>query len=114
MTRTPIGAHYGTGPWLRQRLTAVIMAVYSVLLVVLLALARPQGYADWKAFFAPGWLRVVTLLFCLSLCYHAWVGVRDILMDYIKPTGLRLVFYGAIVVALAGYVVWAVQIMWRG
>ena len=44
----------------------------------------------WRDLFAHGWMRVATLLFIVSLAWHAWVGVRDILMDYIKPDGLRL------------------------
>lgn len=112
--RVLVGAHYGTGPWLRQRLTAVIMAVYTVLVIAMLLIMRPNGYEEWKAVFAPGWMRLATLLFLLSLCYHAWVGMRDILMDYAKPAGLRLALHTLVVIALAGYAVWAVNILWRG
>jgi len=112
--RRVVGAHYGTAQWLRQRLTAVIMAVYTVLAIVALLILHPENHAEWRALFAPGWVRVVTLLFFLSLCYHAWVGMRDILMDYARPTSLRLALYTAVVVALGGYAAWAVQIMWRG
>lgn len=112
--RRAVGAHYGTSQWLRQRLTAVVMAVYTVLAIGTLVIARPESHAEWKALFAPGWVRVITLLFILSLCYHAWIGMRDILMDYAKPTGLRLFLYTAVVVALFGYAAWAIQIMWRG
>src|SRR5690606_7033247 len=96
------------------RLTAVIMAVYTLLAIGTFVIAQPENHAEWKALFAPGWVRVVTLLFFLSLGYHAWVGMRDILMDYAKPTGLRLFLYTAVGAALAGSAVWAVQIMWRG
>ncbi|MBX6393111.1 MAG: succinate dehydrogenase, hydrophobic membrane anchor protein [Burkholderiales bacterium] len=111
--RRLVGAHYGTSQWLRQRLSALIMAVYTVLAVAVLLVARPSTHEDWKALFEPGWVRVITLLFFISLCYHAWVGMRDILMDYVKPTGLRLLLYTAVIVSLAGYAVWAVEIMWR-
>lgn len=112
--RSLVGAHYGTGQWLRQRITAVIMAVYTVLAVAIFAIARPADHAAWKALFAPGWVRVITLLFLLSVCYHAWIGMRDILMDYAKPTGLRLALHVLVIVALSSYAIWAVQIMWRG
>ena len=112
--RSVVGAHYGAGQWLRQRITAVIMAVYTVIALIAIAIVQPEGHAEWKALFAPGWVRVVTLLALLSLCYHAWVGVRDILMDYCKPTGLRLFLYVVVIVSLAGYAVWSVNIMWRG
>jgi succinate dehydrogenase / fumarate reductase membrane anchor subunit len=58
-------------------------------------------------------MRVATLLFAASLAWHAWVGVRDIVMDYIKPDGLRLAAEVLTILVLAGYVVWAAQILWR-
>ena len=47
------------------------------------------------------------------LTAHAWVGVRDILMDYIKHDGLRLALQVLTVLLLAGYVSWAIEILWR-
>jgi succinate dehydrogenase / fumarate reductase membrane anchor subunit len=52
-------------------------------------------------------------LFSLAVMLHAWVGVRDILMDYIKPTGLRLALEVLFLLALAYYTIWAMQILWR-
>ena len=62
---------------------------------------------------ANGFVRFVTFLFFVSLCYHAWVGVRDIWMDYVKPTGLRLALHVLTLLALVGYAGWALQILWR-
>ncbi|MEO8166439.1 MAG: succinate dehydrogenase, hydrophobic membrane anchor protein, partial [Betaproteobacteria bacterium] len=42
----------------------------------------------------------------------AWIGMRDILMDYIKPTGVRLGLEIAVVLILVGYAVWTAQILW--
>jgi succinate dehydrogenase / fumarate reductase, membrane anchor subunit len=58
-------------------------------------------------------MRVATLLFAVSLAWHAWVGVRDILMDYIKPDGLRFVLQVFTLIVIAGYLGWTVQILWR-
>ncbi len=52
------------------------------------------------------------MLFFLALLYHAWVGVRDIVMDYIKPTGLRLALQFLVGAALVFYLVWSVSILW--
>jgi succinate dehydrogenase / fumarate reductase membrane anchor subunit len=45
--------------------------------------------------------------------YHAWVGVRDIYMDYIKPTSVRLVLHAVTLLLLIGYLGWAAQVLWR-
>jgi succinate dehydrogenase / fumarate reductase membrane anchor subunit len=111
--RTVVGAHYGLGSWLAQRITAVIMALYSVLLLVVFTSGRPIGYSGWKELFQNGWMRVGTVIFAASLAWHAWVGVRDIVMDYIKPDGLRLGLQVATILVLASYVGWTVQVLWR-
>jgi succinate dehydrogenase / fumarate reductase, membrane anchor subunit len=107
------GAHYGLRDWLAQRVTAVIMAVYSVIALVVLLTGHPITYAVWKDLFAQGWMRVATLLFMASLAWHAWVGMRNILMDYIKPEGLRLSLQVGTLLVIAAYVGWTIQILWR-
>jgi succinate dehydrogenase / fumarate reductase membrane anchor subunit len=114
MTRRIVtGAHYGLRDWLVQRITAVIMAAYSVIAVIVLVSNKNITYAVWRDLFAQGWMRVATLLFAVSLGWHAWIGVRDILMDYIKPAGLRLALEVLTVLTIAAYVGWTVQILWR-
>ncbi len=113
VNRIVTGAHYGLRDWLAQRITAIVMALYSVIVFVVLFLNFPMNYGAWKALFEHGWMRVATLVFVASLAWHAWVGMRDVLMDYIKPPGLRLFLETLCVVLLAGYLGWAVQILWR-
>jgi succinate dehydrogenase / fumarate reductase membrane anchor subunit len=111
--RIVVGAHYGLRDWLAQRITAVVMAVYSAIVVVVLMIGQPINYAVWRDFFTQGWMRVATLLFAASVAWHMWVGVRDILMDYVKPTGVRLSAQVLVLVTIAGYLGWTVQILWR-
>jgi succinate dehydrogenase / fumarate reductase, membrane anchor subunit len=107
------GAHYGLRDWLAQRITAVIMAVYSVIAVCVLLTSKPITYGVWRDLFSQGWMRVATLLFMASLVWHAWVGVRDIVMDYIKLAGLRLMVEVLVLLTLAAYIGWTIQILWR-
>ena len=113
VSRVVVGAHYGLRDWLAQRISAAIMAVYSVILVVVLMSESTIRYAVWKDLFAQGWMRVATLLFGVSLAWHMWVGVRDILMDYVKPDGLRLALQVMTLLTIAAYLGWTIQILWR-
>ena len=106
-------AHYGLRDWLAQRVTAVIMAVYSIIAVAIFILNKNITYAVWRDLFSHGWMRVATLLFMASLAWHAWVGVRDILMDYVKPAGLRLTLEVGTLLVIACYMGWTIQILWR-
>ena len=112
--RIVVGAHYGTRDFLAQRATALLIALYTVVLLVrFLTVGGPIGYEQWAGIFAPQWMKFLTLAVFVALGWHAWVGVRDIWMDYVKPDGLRLVLMIATAAALIGYAGWAAKILWR-
>jgi succinate dehydrogenase / fumarate reductase, membrane anchor subunit len=112
--RVVVGAHYGLGNWLAQRISAVVMVLYTVFLLAVFAARRgPMDYAAWKALFTLGWMRVATLIFAVSLAWHAWVGLRDILMDYARPDSLRFALQVVSILLIAVYLGWTVQILWR-
>ena len=113
VNRIVTGAHYGMRDWLAQRITGAIMAAYSVILAVVFFVGAPLTYGVWRDLFAQGWMRVATLLFAFSLAWHAWVGMRDILMDYVKPTAVRLSLEVGVLLVLALYLGWTVQVLWR-
>ncbi|MGE5491284.1 MAG: succinate dehydrogenase, hydrophobic membrane anchor protein [Actinomycetota bacterium] len=113
INRIVVGAHYGLKDWIAQRATAVVMAVYSVIIAAVLLTLRPNTFEAWRAVFANGFIKFVTFLFFVSLFYHVWIGVRDIWMDYVKPTGLRLTLHVLTILALVGYAGWAAAILWR-
>jgi succinate dehydrogenase / fumarate reductase membrane anchor subunit len=111
--RIVVGAHYGTRGWMLQRITAIVLAVYTLILLGALFAIPEFTYGTWSGLFAAVWMKVATLVALLAVLYHAWVGVRDIFMDYIKPTGVRLSLQVLTVVALMGYGLWAVIVLWR-
>ena len=112
--KNPVGAHYGLGDWLLQRLTAVVMALYTVIVAICILTSAPATYTQWKGMFAGSLMRIGTMLFFMALLYHAWVGMRDILMDYIRATGLRLALQCAVALMLLFYLVWSASILWTG
>jgi succinate dehydrogenase / fumarate reductase membrane anchor subunit len=111
--RLVVGAHYGLGGWLAQRFTAIVMAAYTIILMVAFFGARDFSYDGWAGLYARPWMKVATLLAVFALAYHAWVGMRDIWMDYIKPTGIRLLLQVGTIVWLAACVAYAVIVLWR-
>jgi succinate dehydrogenase / fumarate reductase membrane anchor subunit len=111
--RVVVGAHYGTRGWLAQRITALIMALYVPVALFIFLSRAPWSYGSWLAFFSQGWVRIATVLFVISLAWHSWVGVRDILMDYVHHDGLRLALQVLTLLLLAAYVSWGIEILWR-
>jgi succinate dehydrogenase / fumarate reductase membrane anchor subunit len=111
--RIVTGARYGLRDWLAQRITAVLMALFTIVLLAQVIIGEPVSYYKWSAIFSQQWMKTLTFVIILSLMYHAWIGVRDIFMDYIKPVGLRLCLHVFAIVWLVGSAGWAIQVLWR-
>jgi succinate dehydrogenase / fumarate reductase, membrane anchor subunit len=112
--RSTVGAHYGLRDWLAQRVTAVVITVYTILLLGVLLWNGSFDYAGWQRLFASSAFRALTFVFMIAVFYHAWVGMRNILMDYVKPVGVRLALQVLVICALLGYTGWTIQILWGG
>lgn len=112
--RLVVGAHYGLRDWLSQRITAALMLLFTVLLLgQLLLKSGPIGYPLWASIFAATWMKAFSFVVLLALAWHAWVGMRDIWMDYVKAVWLRLTLQTATLVWLLGCLGWAIQVLWR-
>ncbi len=103
----------GLRAWVVQRLTAVYIAGFVLVAVGALATGAAASYGDWRALWSCTAVSVAAQLFVIALVMHAWVGVRDIAIDYLRPTGLRLVFLGLFAAFLAGCTLWAAQVLLR-
>lgn len=112
INRVVTGAHYGLRDWLIQRITAVVMVLYIVLLTTLVGFLQISDHAGLTSLFTHQWIRIATFLFFISLCWHAWVGMRNVLMDYVHATGIRLTLHIAVIISLFGYLIWFAEILW--
>lgn len=112
--RIVVGAHYGLRDWLAQRVTAALMALFTVLLLAQVIFSKgPIGYDKWAGIFSAQWMKVLTFTVIIALLYHVWVGMRDIWMDYIKPASIKLVLNVFTIVWLVGCAGWGIQVLWR-
>ena len=112
--RVVVGAHYGLRDWLAQRVTAVLMALFTLVVLAQVIFFRgPIGYDKWAGIFSSQWMKVLTFTIIIALLYHVWVGMRDIWMDYIKAVSLRLSLQVFSIVWLVGCAGWAIQVLWR-
>ncbi|HWK62548.1 MAG TPA: succinate dehydrogenase, hydrophobic membrane anchor protein [Eoetvoesiella sp.] len=115
--RLVVGAHYGTLDFIVQRCTAIIMAVYTLILFFGFIFSSGMSFETWQHLFVfhVGALPVGQLLATLaffSLAWHAWIGVRDIWMDYVTSAGLRLFLQVLTILWLVGSIVFFAKILW--
>jgi succinate dehydrogenase / fumarate reductase membrane anchor subunit len=101
----------GLRAWVLQRVSAVYLALFLVYFVAQWAVAPPADYAAWRAWIGGPVMSVATLLGVTALLLHAWVGLRDILIDYVQPTALRLSLLAALALGLAACALWAAAVL---
>lgn len=106
------GAHRGLDMWLLQRASAIYMAAFLVVFLILFLAAGPMDFSAWRGLFAPTAMKVGTLVFVAALLVHAWIGLREIFIDYVHFLVLRLGLYLAFGVLYLGCLVWTVDILW--
>jgi succinate dehydrogenase / fumarate reductase membrane anchor subunit len=112
--RIVVGAHYGLRDWLSQRVTATLMALFTLVVLAQVIFSRgPIGYDKWAGIFAAQWMKVLTFAVIVALLWHVWVGMRDVFMDYVKPVVMRLALQIFTIVWLTACAGWAVQVLWR-
>jgi len=111
--RLVVGAHYGLRDWLAQRISAVLLLVFTLAVLVQLLAPGEIGYERWAGIFARQWMKVLSFVAIVSIALHAWVGMRDIWMDYVRPMSARLALQVLTIAWLVGCSGWAIQVLWR-
>ena len=102
----------GLSDWLIQRVSALVLIAYVIIMVVF-ALNHPQfQYADWRSLFSQTWMRLASMLTLLSLLSHAWIGMWTVSTDYLKCVYMRVTIQVIIILALLACLIWGIQILW--
>lgn len=102
----------GLRDWLTQRITAVLLTVYTFTLLGFLLTHHPLTYHDWSLFFSQTWVKIFTLFVLFSVLFHAWIGMWIISTDYIKKSCIRLAFQLFIIFALLASLTAGIMIIW--
>jgi len=102
----------GLYDWMVQRVSAVVLSLYTIFIVGYLVLNPELTYDQWSGLFETTWMRIFSLLTFLSIGVHSWIGLWSISTDYIKATGVRFFFQALCGLTMFVYVVWGVQALW--
>ncbi len=102
----------GLSTWLLQRVSALILGSYAVLLIGFLICHTPLSYADWSALFACRFVKIATIMVLLSLVAHAWIGLWTVITDYVKCSCMRLGLELGLALGLLAYLLWGIRVLW--
>ena len=102
----------GVHDWWMQRLSAVLMLVYVLVLGYQLIQMEQVSFASWTALFGATWMKAFTFLVVVAISVHAWVGLWIVSTDYFKPASIRNVFQAVVLIICLGIIAWAGMIFW--
>lgn len=101
----------GAYDWMVQRVSAVVLAVYTIWLVGLTFFC-PMDYAGWSELFSQTWVRIFSLMALIALGAHAWIGLWTVTTDYLKNGIVRFLAQAVAGAVMFIYAIWGVQILW--
>jgi len=106
-----IGHSQGLSTWLLQRFTAIYLALFLFYVILRLLFASPASYQEWRDWIECPLINIASALFFLALTMHGWVGMRDVIMDYVKPTALRVSVLVLVAFGLLACLLWSWRVL---
>jgi succinate dehydrogenase / fumarate reductase membrane anchor subunit len=101
----------GLRAWFVQRATAIYLLLFIVYMLQHMIISPPQAFSAWQGWVAQPLVGLGLLLFFASLLLHAWVGFRDVLIDYVHPSAIRVTLLTLVAFVLVGCALWVLQII---
>ena len=108
----------GLTDFIVQRVTAVILAAYTLCLVGFFVFTDAITHQTLVAFFGSTAMQLFSTLAIFSTVAHAWVGLWTVGTDYLRPahvpaaTVIRFIYQLVCLLVLFVYLIWALTIVW--
>lgn len=103
------GGFSGLRAWVIQRLSAVYLALFTLVVAGAFLVTPPGTHLEWRATVAQPLVQLAAGLYVLALVAHAWIGLRDVIMDYVKPAGMRLLVLSVVALILGASALWSLR-----
>lgn len=99
--------------WLTQRFSAIVMMIFIATVLTRLVINQPTDFQQWRQFLSPWWFKIMALSTFVCLIVHAWLGVRDVMRDYIWNMKVRALMQLLMEILLVIYLIWFSSILWN-
>jgi succinate dehydrogenase / fumarate reductase, membrane anchor subunit len=99
----------GLRPWIVQRISAVFIAVFIVYFFIAIALFDRFDFESWSGWLAWPGNNIAMALFIVAVLWHAWIGVRDVILDYVRSVILRMLLFTVVMSVLLGSGLWGLR-----
>jgi succinate dehydrogenase / fumarate reductase membrane anchor subunit len=101
----------GLRPWVWQRVSALYLALFLLYIVISLIMLGQFDYQQWFAWVVNPLNSIFIYIGFLMLFTHAWVGIKDVIMDYIHPIVIRSVTLMLVGMGLLACLLWLSRVL---
>ena len=102
----------GLRAWTIQRVSAIYIALFTFVVMIALVLKGiPADHAAWKELLSSPLVNLAVMTFFLALLMHAWVGARDVIIDYVHPLATRFTVLVLADIFLIVCCLWAARVL---
>jgi len=101
----------GLRPWVIQRVSAVYIVLFIIYAVFSLFTADTIAYKAWNDWLYNPFNTTVVGIFVIAVLFHAWIGMRDVVLDYVHNIMFRIFILAMLVGVLIGSGLWVFRIL---
>ena len=83
-------AHTGTGHFWHQRVTSVAGIPLTIALIIIIIALMGRSHAAVVQILGSPLVAIVMLLFIINTAYHMWIGMQEIILDYVHEDKTKL------------------------
>jgi succinate dehydrogenase / fumarate reductase membrane anchor subunit len=83
-------AHSGTGNFWHQRVTSVAGIPLTIALIVIVISLLGRSHAAAVQILGSPIVAITMLLFIINMAYHMWIGMQEIIIDYVHEDKSKL------------------------
>jgi succinate dehydrogenase / fumarate reductase membrane anchor subunit len=102
----------GLRAWLVQRISALYMLFFIVFFLTHFVVDPPRSYQAWHGWMMGSRVSIATTVFFAALLAHAWVGLRDVILDYVHAMIFRIGLLVLLAFGLTALAIWVIRILW--
>lgn len=102
----------GLMDWLAQRVSAVVLGSYAVVMFVYLLATPDLTFDQWQGLFSMFWFKIYTVAALVALVAHIWVGMWTVATDYVKNAWSRFIVLGVIALTNFSYFIIGFSAVW--
>jgi succinate dehydrogenase / fumarate reductase, membrane anchor subunit len=103
----------GLRPWIVQRISAAFITLFVLYFAWAISQFETFDFAHWQGWLATPVNNIAMALFIVAVLWHAWIGVRDVILDYVPPVVLRMFLYTLMMSVLLGSGLWGLRALFK-